>query len=70
MTPLTKRVLATCRDREFNTIDDLAVEIPEASYSAVETTVVNAIRRRLLLGRVYRQNLLDGPILIVSNIRG
>ena len=49
---LLQRILATCRGREFNTIDDLASQIPEAGYDVIETTVVGAIRRGLLHGRI------------------
>lgn len=67
---LTQRILATCRGREFNTIDELASEIPEASYSVVEDTTIRAIRRGLLHGRINRQELQDGPIVTVSGIKG
>lgn len=67
---LLQRILATCRGREFNTIDDLASQIPEASYDVIETTVVGAIRRGLLRGRINETELIDGNILVVSHIRG
>ena len=67
---LLQRILATCRGREFNTIDDLASQIPEAGYDVIETTVVGAIRRGLLHGRINETELIDGNILVVSHIRG
>ena len=67
---LLRRILATCRGREFNTIEDLASEIPGANYDAIETTVIGAVRRGLLGGRINETELLDGNILIVSGIRG
>ena len=67
---LLKRILAACRDREFNTVEDLAAQLPGASYEAVETTVIGAIRRGLLRGLINETKMLDGNILIVSGIRG
>lgn len=67
---LLQRVLATCRGREFNTVEDLATEIPEAGYDVLETTVIGAIRQGLLRGLINEQRLMDGQILTVSYIRG
>ena len=67
---LLQRILATCRGREFNTVEDLASQIPDASYGAIETTVIGAIRRGLLGGLINEQPLMDGPIITVSYIRG
>lgn len=67
---LTQRILATCRGREFNTIEELASEIPEATYGVVEDTTIRAIRRGLLRGRICRKEFLDGPVVTVSGIRG
>ena len=67
---LLQRILTTCRGREFNTVEDLATQIPEASYGAVETTAISAIRRGLLGGLINEQPLMDGPIITVSYIRG
>lgn len=67
---LTQRILAVCRGREFNTINELATEIPEASYSVVEDATIRAIRRGLLRGRIYQQELQDGSLVTVSGIRG
>ena len=68
--PLLRRILENCRGREFNTIEALASKIPGASCSAAKTTVLNAVDRGLLRARIYKQMLLDGPILIISQIRG
>ena len=67
---LLQRILATCRGREFNTIDDLASQIPEAGHDVIEATVVGAIRWGLLRGRINETELIDGNILVVSHIRG
>ena len=67
---LLQRILATCRGREFNTIDELANEIPEAAYGVVEDTTISAIRRGLLRGRIHREQLIDGWTVTVSAIRG
>ena len=69
-TSLLQRILATCRGHEFNTIEDLASQIPEANYTAIETTVISAIRRGLLGGLINEQPLMDGPTVTVSYIRG
>ena len=66
---LLQGILATCRGRQFNTVDDLASQLPDASYEVIETTVVGAIRRGLLRGRISETELLDGSILVVSDIR-
>ena len=67
---LLQRILATCRGREFNTVEDLASQIPEASYDVIETTVIGAIRRGRLRGLLNEQRLMDGPTVTVSCIRG
>ena len=67
---LLQRILATCRGRQFNTIEDLAAHIPDASYEAVETAVIGAIRRGLLRGWINERELFDGSIVTVSGIRG
>ncbi len=69
-TPLLQRVLAACRGRQFNTVEDLAAQLPGASHEAVETTVIGAVHRGLLGGLINETKLLDGNILVVSNIRG
>ncbi len=69
-TSLLQRILTTCRGREFNTVDDLATEIPDASPHVIETTVIGAIRRGLLHGLVNEQRLMDGSFITVSGIRG
>lgn len=67
---LLQRILAVCRGREFNTVEDLASQLPDASPAAIESTVIGAIRRGLLGGLVNERRLLDGPIVTVSCIRG
>ena len=67
---LLQRIRAICRGRQFNTVNDLASQIPDVGYDVVESTVIRAIRQGLLRGRIYRRRLIDGPVLIVSNIRG
>ncbi len=67
---LLQRILATCRGRQFNTVEDLASHIPDAGYDVIETTVIGAIRRGQLGGRINETELLDGNILVVSGIRG
>ena len=68
--PLLRRILATCRGREFNTIEDLAAQLPGVSYEAIQTTVIGAIRRGLLRGWINERGLCDGSIVTVSGIRG
>lgn len=63
---LLYRILATCRGREFNTIDELAAEIPEADYGTIEDTANQAIDCGLLRGRINRQRLQDGSIVTVT----
>ena len=67
---LVQRNLATCRNREFNTIDELADEIPQASWAVVRETTIHAIRRGCLRGYIRRTELMDGPVAEVGQIRG
>ena len=67
---LLNRILTTCRGRVFNTIDELAAEIPEADYGTVEDAAIQAIDHGLLRGYIHRQQLMDGPIVTVSQISG
>ena len=67
---LLQRILAVCRGREFNTVEDLATHIPEASPEVIQTSVIGLIRRGLLGGLIDERLLIDGPIVTVSYIRG
>ena len=69
-TPLLQRVLAACRGRQFNTVEDLTAQLPDISYDVLEITVIGAIRRGLLGGWINETQMVDGNTLIVSNIRG
>ena len=68
--PLLQRIRAICRDREFNTVEDLAAQLPDISYEVIEITVIGAIRRGLLRGWINERELCDGSIVTVSGIRG
>ena len=58
------------RDGQFNTIGDLAAQLPGVSYDVIETTVIGAIHRGLLRGWINEPELFDGSIVTVSGIRG
>ena len=67
---LLQEILAVCRGREFNVVEDLSPHIPDASLHVIEATVIGAIRWGLLSGRINEQRLSDGPTVTVSYIRG
>ena len=67
---LLQRIPATCRGRQFNTSEDFAEKIPEATCDAIKTALTPAIRRGHLRGRIHEQGCFDGSILIVSQMRG
>jgi len=69
-TSLLQEILEVCRGREFNSVEDLSPHIPDASPHVIEATVIGAIRRGLLGGRINEQRFLDGPVVTVSYIRG
>ena len=67
---LLQEILAVCRGREFNTVDDLAPHIPDASPHVIKAAVIDATRQGWLSARIDEQLLIDGPTVTVSCIRG
>ena len=47
---LLRRIFAFCKGREFSSVTPIAQAFPERGYHAVESAMIDAIRRGLLQG--------------------